>query len=138
MVFLAFLVGPMVKNPPAMQECVCVCVCVLVTQLCVSPWTVTHQAPLPMGFSRQKYWSELPFPSPGNLPDPGIEPESLTLQAVSLPSESLGKPPHTSFSTLHIYVLIYNICFNVSDLLHSVTESRSIHISTSDLILFFL
>ena len=38
-----------------------------------------HQAPLPMGFSRQEYWSGLPFPSPGNLPNPGIEPRSLTL-----------------------------------------------------------
>ena len=41
------------------------------------PWTVAHQAPLSMGFSRQEYWSGLPFPSPGELPDPGIEPESL-------------------------------------------------------------
>ena len=42
----------------------------------VTPWTVAHQAPLSMGFSRQEYWSGLPFPSPGDLPDPGIEPES--------------------------------------------------------------
>ena len=38
-----------------------------------TPWTVAHQAPLSMGFSRQEYWSGLPFPSPGNLPDPGID-----------------------------------------------------------------
>ena len=43
----------------------------------VAPWTVAHQAPLSLGFSRQKYWSELPFPSPGDLPDPGIELTSL-------------------------------------------------------------
>ena len=43
----------------------------------VTPWTVAHQAPLPMGFSRQEYWSGLPCPSPGDLPDPGIEPASL-------------------------------------------------------------
>ena len=42
--------------------------------LFASPWTVAHQAPLSMGFSRQEYWSALPFPSPGDLPDPGIEP----------------------------------------------------------------
>ena len=48
-------------------------------QLFVTPWTVAPQAPLSIGFSRQKYWSGLPFPSPGNLPDPGIEPESPTL-----------------------------------------------------------
>ena len=45
----------------------------------VTPWTVAHQAPLPMEFSRQEYWSGLPFPSPGNLSDPGIEPESPAL-----------------------------------------------------------
>ena len=51
------------------------------------PWTITHQAPLSMGFPRQAYWSGLPFPSPGNLPDPGIEPRTPALQADSLPSE---------------------------------------------------
>ena len=57
----------------------------------VSPWTVTHQAPLSMGFSRQKYWSGLPCPSPGDLPNPGIKPRSPSLQADSLPSEPPGK-----------------------------------------------
>ena len=46
-------------------------------QLCAILWTVAHQASLSMGFSRQEYWSGLPCPPPGNLPDPGIEPESL-------------------------------------------------------------
>ena len=46
-----------------------------------APWTVAHQAPPSMGFSRQEYWSGLPFPSPGDLPDPGIEPGSPALQA---------------------------------------------------------
>ena len=54
-------------------------------------WTVAHQAPLSMGFSRKEYWSELPCPSPG-LPDPGIEPRSPVLQADSLPFELPGKP----------------------------------------------
>ena len=53
--------------------CVCVLSCV---QLFATPWTVACQAPLPMGFSRQEYWSGLPFPAPGDLPDPGIEPTS--------------------------------------------------------------
>ena len=44
------------------------------------PWTIAHLAPLSMGFSRQEYWSELPFPSPGDLPDPGIEPRSPASQ----------------------------------------------------------
>ena len=48
----------------------------------VTPWTVARQTPPSMGFSRQEYWSELPFPSPGDLPNPGIEPQSSALQAV--------------------------------------------------------
>ena len=57
-----------------------------------NPWTVAHQAPLSMGFSRQEYWSGLPFPSPGDLPNPGIKPGSPALQADPLPSEPPGKP----------------------------------------------
>ena len=53
----------------------------------VTTWTVAHQAPLSMGFSRQEYWSGLPVPSPGDLPNPGIEPRSPALQAGSLPTE---------------------------------------------------
>ena len=56
-------------------------------QLFVTPWTVAHQALLSMGFSRQEYWSGLPFPSPGDLRSPGIEPRSPALQADSLPYE---------------------------------------------------
>ena len=48
-------------------------------RLFVTPWTVAHQAPLPMEFSRQEYWSGLPLPSPGDLPNPGIEPGSPEL-----------------------------------------------------------
>ena len=48
-------------------------------QIFATPWTVAYQAPLSMGFSRQEYWSGLPFPSPGDLPDPGIEPRSPAL-----------------------------------------------------------
>ena len=58
----------------------------------MTSWTVVHQAPLSMEFSRQEYWSGEPFPSPGDLPDPGIEPRSPALQADSLPSEPLEKP----------------------------------------------
>ena len=53
----------------------------------VTPQTITCQAPLCMGFSRQEYWSELSVPSPGDLPNPGIEPGSPALQADSLPTE---------------------------------------------------
>ena len=66
----------------------------LVTKSCLTlatPWTVVHQAPLSLGFSRQEYWSGLPFPFPGDLPDPGIKPRSPALQADSLPTELRGK-----------------------------------------------
>ena len=56
----------------------------------VTSWTVAHQAPLSMEFSRQEYWSGLPFPSPGDLPDPGIEPGSPEWKADSLPSQPPG------------------------------------------------
>ena len=58
-------------------------------QLFATPWTVVHQASLYMKFSRQEYWSELPFPSPGDFPEPG----SPALQADSFLSEPLWKPP---------------------------------------------
>ena len=60
-------------------------------QLFATPWTVACQTPLSMGFPRQECWSRLPFPSPGNLPDPEIEPQSPWLQADSLPAEPPGK-----------------------------------------------
>ena len=68
---------------------------VLAAKSCPSlatPLTVARQAPLSMGFSRQEYWSGLPFSSPGDLPDPGIKPGSPALQADSLPTELPGKP----------------------------------------------
>ena len=67
----------------------------LVTKSCLTlaiPWTIACQAPLSVGFSRQEYWSGLPFPSPGELPNPGIKPRSPALQADSLPTELQGKP----------------------------------------------
>jgi len=60
--------------------------------LFTTPWTIACQAPSSAGFSRQEYWSGLPLPSPGDLPDPGIEPRSPALQADSLPSELPGNP----------------------------------------------
>ena len=61
-------------------------------RLLVSPWTIARKAPLSMGFSRQEYWSGLPLPFLGDLPNPGIELSSPALQADSLPSEPPGKP----------------------------------------------
>ena len=67
----------------------------LVDQLCLTlcdPMECSCQVPLSMEFSRQEHWSGLPFPSPGDLPNPGMEPRSPALQVVSLPSEPPGKP----------------------------------------------
>ena len=70
-------------------------------RLFVTPWTAAHQTPPSMGFSKQEYWSRLPFPSPEDLPDTGIKPRSPTLQADALTSEPPGKP------SIH---LIYKMC----------------------------
>ena len=65
-------------------------------------WTIAHQAPLSMGFSRQEYWSGLPCLSPGDLPNAGTEPRSPTLQADSLPIELPGKPKNTGMGSLSL------------------------------------
>ena len=61
-------------------------------RLFATPWTVALQAPPSMGFAKQAYWSGLPFPSPGDLPIPGIKPRSPALRADTLTSEPPGKP----------------------------------------------
>ena len=68
-------------------------------QLFVTPWTVAHQAPLSVGFSRHEYYSGLPCPSPGDLPNPGIEPRSPTLQVDSLPTEPPGNPTNNGMDS---------------------------------------
>ena len=70
----------------------CVLSCSVVFDSFVTHWSVTHQAPLSLGFPRQESWSRSPFPSPGHLPDPGIKPTSSTRQADSLPLSHLGSP----------------------------------------------
>ena len=76
-----------VRDPKCYIKNMCACSFVFVT-----PWTVAHQAPLYMKFSRQEYWSGLPFPPLGDLPDPGFEPTSPGLQEESLPLSHLGNP----------------------------------------------
>ena len=66
--------------------------------LFVTPWTIAPQSPPSMGLSRQEYWSGLPFPSPGDLPNPGVELGSPALQADSLPSEPPGNPSSLPYS----------------------------------------
>ena len=67
-------------------------------RLFATPWTVAYQAPPSMRFSRQEYWSGLPFPSPGHLPNPGIGPGSPALQADALTSEPPGKPVRDGYN----------------------------------------
>ena len=95
--------------PVCVCECVCVCACLYLShvQPFVIPWTVAHQALLAMEFSRQKYWSGLPFPSPADLPDPGIEPGSSVLQVDSLHQANAWLLPcalSNSLNSAHISV----------------------------------
>ena len=79
-------------------------------QSCLSlsdPMDLAHQAPLSIGFSRQKYWNGLLFPSPGDLPNPEIEPGSPALLAYSLPSERPGKP--NMYICMYVIYIIYNM-----------------------------
>ena len=69
----------------------------------MTPWIVAHQAPLSIEFSRQEYWSGLPCPPPGDLPDPGIESWLPTLQADFLLSEPLGKPDTVNYYAINSY-----------------------------------
>ena len=106
----------------------CAYVCVKVkslsrVRLFVTPWTVPYQAPLSMVFSRQQYWSGLPFPSPGDLPKPGIEPGSPTLQTDTLPSEPLGK--------------FYGNTMLPMEISHPQHSSQSALIKTSSIMSFF-
>ena len=84
-------------------------------RLFATPWTVAYQALPSMGFSRQEYWSVLPFPSPGDLPNPGIEPGSPALQADALPSEPPGKPESQPGASINPLV----------DMLHSPLHSQT-------------
>ena len=79
-------------------------------RLFATPWTVAYQAPPSMGFSRQEYWRGLPFPSPGDLPDPGIKPGSPTLQADALPSEPPEKPLSEGGSENYICLVFKKYC----------------------------
>ena len=93
------------------------CVGVLLShvRLFATPWTVACQAPLSMGFSRQEYWSVYPFPSPGALPDPGMDPRSPALQADSLPPALSGKPSGLPY------------CPSISRHLHCTSEPPASH-----------
>ena len=88
------------------HTCVCVLSCFSCVQLFVTPWTVAHQAPLSLGFSKQEHWSGLSCPPPGDLPDPGTEPASLMSPALQVRSSPLVTPdkPYTHIPKCkHVY-----------------------------------
>ena len=96
----------------------------------MTPWTIACQVPLSMGFSRQEYWTGLPFPSPGDLPDAGIEHGSPALQANSLQSEPQGNPGREEISKKAIKGSPSGQrkmipCGNLFELLHSDPPSAS-------------
>ena len=102
----------------------------LVAKSCLTlatPWSVVLHAPLSIGFSRQEYWSVLPFPSPGDLPNLGIKPWSPALQADSLPTELPVKPPVLCGQFLLV------ICFTLCGVYMSIPVSQSISLSPSHL-----
>ena len=70
---------------------VCMLIRSFVSDSLATPWTVAHQAPLSMEFPKQEYWSGLPFPPPGHIPNPGVDPKSPALEADSLPLSYLGR-----------------------------------------------
>ena len=83
-----------------------------------TPWTLAHQASLSMGFSRQEYWSGLPYPPPGDLPNPEIKPRSPALQAHSLPAEPPGKPKNTGVGSRSLLQQIFLTQESNQGLLH--------------------
>ena len=127
---------------------------VKVKSLFATPWTVAYQASLSMGFSRQEYWSGWPFPSPGDLPNPGIEPGSPSLQADALPSEPPGMlKTGNSFSQLgffscqqiafqrqqfssHVHVCVFldpatNVCYHLDPLCLQIQWGTELSFSCS-------
>ena len=92
------------------------CMCAQSCLTLGNPWTVAIQTPLSIGFSRQKYWNGLPFPPPGDLPDPGIKlksPASLVLAGRFFTSEPLGKPLVYSDSFLNSLFFLRKLCRSI-------------------------
>ena len=89
-------------------------------RLFATPWTIAYQAPLSMEFSREEYWSGLPFPSQGELPDPGIERRSPALQAEVLPSEPPGKPDSDEYQPCTLLsIFVSTLLLNLQNKLKS-------------------
>ena len=121
-----------VKQIDEHMWCVCGGVVYMLShvQLFATPWTITFQTPLSMGFPKQEqeYWSWLPFSPPGDLPDPGIEPGSPSLQADFLPLASPAKPCINIYIYIHIYIYTHT---------HTHTHTY-MYLYTANLIFLFL
>ena len=104
--------------------------CSAVSNSFATPWTVTHQVPLSMGIPRQEYWSGLPFPSAGDLSDPGIEPQSPALAGRFFTIESPGKPTFYYSVTKSSLTLCspMDCSVTVSSVFHSLSEFAQIHV----------
>ena len=122
---MSALRGGLLEGCPVVCE-VGVCVSSSVLSDSLRPWTAAHQAPLSMGFSRQEYWSGSPFPSPGDCPDPGIEPGSHALQADASPLSHQGRwgcqglpvalPRKSRTPCRPVFLFFFNGCWNMSAL----------------------
>ena len=97
--------NPCPHNLPWWRRLYCCCSVAESCLTLVTPWTAAHQAPLSMGFSRQEYWSGLPFPPPGNLPNPGIKPTSPALAGGCFTTELPGKPERDFSDVINIGLL---------------------------------
>ena len=97
----------------SLRKCICTSLCVGMLShysracLFVTLWTLAHQAPLSMGFSRQEYWSGLPFPPPGNLPDPGIQPAFLMFLALAGRFFTANSTWESHVSSVCTYIFIH-------------------------------
>ena len=97
-------------------------------QLFVTPWTVAYQPPLSMRFSRQQYWSGLPFPSPADLPNPGIEPGSPALQTDAIRLSHQGSPLRDQFSSLRYqFSSVAQSCPTLCDPMNHSTPGLPVH-----------
>ena len=101
--------------------------CWLVSKSCltlVTPWTVAHQAPLSVGFPRKEYWSGLPFPPAGHIPDPGIEPRSPAWQVSSLPLSHQGRPLTILKMKTKVAQSCQILCNHIDYTVHEIIQAR--------------
>ena len=107
-----------------------------------TPWTVAHQAPLPMGFPRQEYWSGLPIPFPGDLPDPGIKPVSPALFTAESPGkpvvviQSLSRVSETPWRAAHQASLSLTISLSLPKFMFILSVMLSNHLTLCQPLLF--